>query len=79
MEQSATSVVKQQVEEPSAWLDEEVLELPVLAEDLSSLTDQQGRNSPIVSADVRDDSVQLSVIVAISRTEEPADTDCSGE
>ena len=31
---SETSVVEQQVEEPSEWLDEEVLDQSVLAEDL---------------------------------------------
>ena len=34
MEQSETSVVEQQVEEPGEWLDEEVSDLLVLAEDL---------------------------------------------
>ena len=34
VEQSKTSVVEQQVEEPGEWLDEEVLDLPVLTEDL---------------------------------------------
>ena len=34
VEQSEMSVVEQQVEEPGKWLDEEVLDLPILAEDL---------------------------------------------
>ena len=34
VEQSEMSVVKQQVEEPGKWLDEEMSDLPVLAEDL---------------------------------------------
>ena len=34
VEQSEMSVVEQQVEEPSEWLDEEVSDLPVHAEDL---------------------------------------------
>ena len=57
MEQSETSVVEQQVEEPGEGLDQEVSDLPIFTEDLFLLTDQQGRNSPEVSADVRDDSM----------------------
>ena len=67
VEQSETSVVKQQVEEPSEWLDEEVSDLPLLAEDLflpdrparKKLTRSECRRQRRQYATVSDTSHQL--------------------
>ena len=61
------------MEEPGEWLDEEVSDLPVLTEDLFLPDIPARKKLTVVSADVRDDSKQPSVILAINWTEEPAD------
>ena len=58
VEQSETSVVEQQVEEPGEWLMRKRRTCQYLLKIYSSLTDQQGRNSPAVSATISDTSHQ---------------------